>query len=177
MKRLRTLFFGTLVVSSVGVFAENKKAATPTSETPTVSTDETSAEEKDGIISRVGSGFVALAYLPVNVIDFVGDKAFVGSAIGKLSALNCLNDNRVGNWLTNHNKELTRVVVVAVIGGAAYYCWQKNQESKEEQNGASRGVEDFDFNLDDSKLFEVKSDGDDDDLCEAQSSDDDATEF
>lgn len=161
MNTSRTLFFSILVVSSALVFAGNEPDK-PTVETSKkeqvevvgkVSTEATTG----GVMSVVGNGVAALVYSPVNLIDWVGEKAFVKSGIARFAVLGCLKDNRFGRWFDKHNEGLSRAVIVAVLGSAVYYYWKKYQELKQEEDGSLRTIsgdtESFDFNIDDEDLF------------------------
>jgi len=163
MNTLRTLFFSALLVSNVVVFAEDGESLEePAAEVKKIEVEPAEVELEEvegGVVSRVGSGVVALAYLPVKLIDLVGDKVFIESGIKGFATLGFLNGSQFGNWLTNHNKGLSRAVVVAIIGGAVYYYWKKCQESKQKQDGSFRGTKDLGLDVDDAGYFTIENNG------------------
>ena len=115
---------------------------------------------KNNASSLLGSA-AAWAYWPVELtgdsIDWIADKTFVVSGIGRLAALKGLEGNRIGNWLTNHNKGLSRAVVVALIGSAVYYYWKKcHQECKKAQDESSRAVGFGDDDIEFDNFLEVQ---------------------
>jgi len=101
-----------------------------------------------------------LAYWPVGLavgsIDWIAKNTLIVGGIKKLAVLKGLQGNRVGKWLTNHNKGLSRAVVVALIGGVVYYYWKKCQECKVEEDEKFRitGFDGSVFNEDDAEIIE-----------------------
>lgn len=156
MNMLRVTLLSTLMLSGITVFAD-ENAGSDIEQSVLVNgngSEEMDSAVKTGLLNEnattgdanggsLSGKFATLALAPVglaeNSIDWVADKAFFTKAIKILAGSEFLKKTCFGNWLDAHNKGLSRLVVLGVFGGIAYYCWNKYQNCADEDEQVQKG--------------------------------------